>query len=304
MNTNTQTQLADVWQANRAYLVDLAFGILGDIGAAEDAVQEAFTRLAVADFDGIEDKRGWLIVVTSRICLDQVRSARSRRERPDDLSSPSADVRLTNQRPSIDPADRITLDDEVSLALLVMLQRLAPAERVAFVLHDVFQMPFDTVAQTMNRSAANCRQLARRARLKMQQGDRPDRSVIAADHQEVVQRFIEACSTGNVDGLLAILDPDASGDVDLGPADPRTGQTRHGALSVARNLVRYFAGTATLVSNPVAGGGVVLAFVDRALWGVIMLTVDDDKITEIHVLADPEKIDVLNSQLQHTAELR
>jgi RNA polymerase sigma-70 factor (ECF subfamily) len=304
MNTNAKTQLAGVWQANRAYLVDLAFGILGDIGAAEDAVQEAFTRLAVADFDGIEDKRGWLIVVTSRICLDQVRSARSRRERPDDLSSPQADVRLAGQRPSVDPADRITLDDEVSLALLVMLQRLAPAERVAFVLHDVFQMPFETVAHTMNRSAVNCRQLARRARIKMQHGEGSERSVIASDHQEVVQRFIEACSNGNVDGLLAILDPDASGAIDLGPADPRTGQTRHGALTVARNLMRYFAGTATLVSNPVAGGGVILAFVDRALSGVIMLTIDDDRITEIHVLADPEKMAILNSELQSTAELR
>jgi RNA polymerase sigma-70 factor (ECF subfamily) len=303
MNTNAHTQLAEVWQVNRAYLVDLAFGILGDIGGAEDAVQEAFTRLAVADFDGIEDKRGWLIVVTSRICLDQVRSARSRRERPDDLSSGFADLRLANQSPSVDPADRITLDDEVQLALLVVLQRLAPAERVAFVLHDVFQMPFDTVAQTMNRSAANCRQLARRARLKMQQGDGPDRAVASKDHQEVVQRFIEACSNGNVDGLLAILDPDATGDVDLGPADPRTGRTRHGAMSVARNLVRYLTGTASLVSNPVAGGGVILAFLDRALWGVILLTIDDAKISEIHVLADPAKIAFLNSQLQSTAEL-
>src|SRR5215469_4341739 len=118
MNTVAQTQLAEVWQANRAYLVDLAFGILTDIGAAEDAVQEAFTRLAVADFDAIEDKRGWLIVVTSRICLDQVRSARSRRERPDDLSSGFADTKLAEQAPSIDPADRVTLDDEVQLALL------------------------------------------------------------------------------------------------------------------------------------------------------------------------------------------
>jgi RNA polymerase sigma-70 factor (ECF subfamily) len=304
MNTNAQTELAGVWQANRPYLVDLAFGILGDIGAAEDAVQEAFTRLAVADFDGIDDKRGWLIVVTSRICLDQVRSARSRRERPDDLSSGIAETRLASQAPSVDPADRITLDDEVRLALLVVLQRLGPAERVAFVLHDVFQMPFETVAQTMNRSAANCRQLARRARLKMRQDDGADRAVAAGDHQEVVEQFINACSNGNVDGLLVILDPDASGDVDLGPADRRTGESRQGAANVARNLIRYFGGSATLVSNPVAGGGVILAFVERVLSAVIMLDIEEGQIGHIHVIVDPQKIGFLTSQLQATAELR
>jgi RNA polymerase sigma-70 factor (ECF subfamily) len=304
MNADTKTQLAEVWQANRPYLVDLAFGIVGDIGSAEDAVQEAFSRLAVADFDGIEDKRGWLIVVTSRICLDQVRSARSRRERPDDLSSGFADARLADQHPSVDPADRVTLDDEVRLALLVVLQRLAPAERVAFVLHDVFQLPFARVAETMNRSAANCRQLARRARLKMQQADQPDQAVAARDQQEVGQRFVEACSSGNIDGLLAILDPDASGDIDLGPADPRTGRSRHGAINVARNLIHYFSGSATLVSNPVGGGGVILAFVDRALWAVILLTVVDAQVGEVHVIADPQKIGFINAQLQSTAELR
>ena len=125
------TGFGEVRRANRPYLVNLAYRMLGDVGAAEDVVQEAFVRWSAAD--GVDDDRGWLTVVTSRLCLDQLRSAHSRREFPGDVP----------ERPGAgDPADRITLDDEVRLALLVVLQRLPPAERVAFVLHDVFGMPF------------------------------------------------------------------------------------------------------------------------------------------------------------------
>src|SRR5499427_10312190 len=151
------------WNAHRPYLVDLAFRMLGDIGAAEDVVQDAFWRLLRARPGEIEDERGWLIVVTSRLCLDQIRSARSRRERAHDpgdfeAAAPPAPSGLA------DPADQVTFDDSVHLALLVVLQRLTPAERVVFVLHDIFGMPFPVVAQTVGRTAPACRQLARRAR--------------------------------------------------------------------------------------------------------------------------------------------
>src|SRR6266702_7320756 len=132
--------ISRAYAEHRPYLVDLAFRMLGDIGAAEDIVQDAFSRLLRADFAEIEDERGWLIVVTSRLCLDQIRSARSRRERPHD----SGEIEfVTGQAPaprrdSGDPADRVTLDDSVRLALLVVLQRLSPAERVVLVLHDIF----------------------------------------------------------------------------------------------------------------------------------------------------------------------
>lgn len=160
-------KIIQAYADHRPYLVDLAFRMLDDVfGAAEDVVQDAFSRLMSADFGQIEDERGWLIVVTSRLCLDQIRSARSRRERAHDSSeiefiAPPARTRLA------DPADRVTFDDGVRLALLVMLQRLSPAERVVFVLHDIFQMPFDTVAETVGRAAPSCRQLAARARHKL-----------------------------------------------------------------------------------------------------------------------------------------
>src|SRR5258708_8699477 len=162
-------KISQAYADHRPYLVDLAFRMLGDIGGAEDVVQDAFSRLMRADLGEIEDERGWLIVVTSRLCLDQIRSARSRRERAHDaiaieFVAPPAEPALA------DPADRVTFDDGVRLALLVVLQRLSPAERVAFVLHDIFRLPFDEVAETVGRSTPACRQLARRARQKIAAG--------------------------------------------------------------------------------------------------------------------------------------
>src|SRR5215467_5414454 len=159
-------QFAVAWKENRTYLIDLAFRMLGDIGAAEDIVQEAFSRLISAGPGQIEDERGWLIVVTSRLCLDQIRSARSRRERVHDSGVIETIPRIA-ATVSADPADRVTLDDSVRLALLVVLQRLSPAERVVFVLHDIFQVPFDAVAEATGRTVPACRQLAARARRKI-----------------------------------------------------------------------------------------------------------------------------------------
>jgi RNA polymerase sigma-70 factor (ECF subfamily) len=176
-------KISQAYAGHRLYLVDLAFRMLGDIGAAEDVVQDAFSRLIRADLGEIEDERGWLIVVTSRLSLDQIRSARSRRERAHDATEieyivPPAQAALA------DPADRVTFDDGVRLALLAVLQRLSPSERVVFVLHDIFQMPFDTVAETVGRTASSCRQLARRARQKItasQDGTRFD--IASAEHR-------------------------------------------------------------------------------------------------------------------------
>jgi RNA polymerase sigma-70 factor, ECF subfamily len=293
----TEAQFSQAWSANRPYLVNLAFGMLGDIGSAEDAVQEAFARLANADFNRIEDERGWLIVVTSRICLDQIHSARARRERAHDTSTIEFAGPPTAPATSVDPADRVTLDDEINLALLVVLDRLNPAERVVFVLHDIFQTPFGTIADTVGRPAASCRQLARRARMKIRsEGGRAGVQVDVAEQRMVTEQFIRACSDGDLAGLIQILDPDVSGDVDLGVSDERTGRVVHGSRSVARNLSLYF-GSTTLVCNPVGGQSVVLAFAEQRLYGVILLTLDHGLIKKVHVIADPAKIDLLDSQL-------
>ena len=216
--TTGDTRYTDAWRANHSYLVDLAFGMVGNIATAEDAVQEAFTRLARTDLDEIEEVRGWLIVVTTRICLDHIRAASSRsssRSRPRPWSPPllpgraGRRVRSRGRNRALvgsgttppDPADRVTLDDEVRLALLVVLQRLTPIERVVFVLHDIFRTPFDAVAAMVGRPAATCRQLARRARIKVQAGDggrRGSAPVDRAEHQEVAEQFIRACANGDL----------------------------------------------------------------------------------------------------------
>jgi RNA polymerase sigma-70 factor, ECF subfamily len=285
----TEQQINEAWTAHRSYLIDLAFRMLSDIGRAEDVVQEAFTRLSQSDVDAIVDQRGWLIVVTSRLCLDQIGSARARREYPASVYD------LDNQasQAGVDPADRVTLDDSVRLALLVVLERLTPAERVAYVLHDVFQIPFESISETVGRPPATCRQLARRARQKLESSDGPARmDVTAAEHHQVTERFIAACADGSFEQLMAVLDPDVSGGVDIRPGLIVTGASR-----VANNILTYWGGRPRLVSLPTGGQPGVLAFVDRRLAAILLLTIKDDRITKIHVHADPAKLTFLRGQL-------
>jgi RNA polymerase sigma-70 factor (ECF subfamily) len=295
-----EERVAEAWRSNHAHLTNLAFGILGTLDGAEDAVQEAFARLVAADVDGIADDRGWLTVVTSRICFDKVRSAPRRRE------FASEDTTLeTSSNPLVSPGagnplDRITLDDEVRLALLVMMQRLSPAERVVFILHDVFQTPFDTIAQTVGRPAPSCRQLARRARLKLEEGGFAPPDSVDPEHQLVTQAFIDACSGGNVNDLLQLLDPEVAGDVDLGPGDPMTGSINRGSRNVSASFLRYF-GNSIMVEVPGQREPVLLAFEGRRLAGIISLEIRNGRVKEIHVLADRRRLALLETQLDVTA---
>jgi RNA polymerase sigma-70 factor, ECF subfamily len=295
-----EARVSEAWRSNHAHLTNLAFGILGDLDAAEDAVQEAFARLVATDVDGIVDDRGWLTVVTSRICFDKVRSAPRRREfaYEDTTLETMSDPLLS---PAIgNPLDRITLDDEVRLALLVMLRRLSPAERVVFILHDVFQTPFDTIAETVGRPASTCRQLARRARLKLEDGGIVPSDSVNPEDQLVTQAFIDACSGGNVNDLLKLLDPEVAGDVDLGPGDPMTGSINRGSQNVSVSFLHYFGGS-TLVEVPAQREPLLLAFDGRRLAGVISLEIRDGRVKEIHVLADPSRLALLETQLDVTA---
>lgn len=281
----TNARVDDAWAAHRPNLISLAFRMLGDIGEAEDVVQEAFTRLLSAEPDDIEDARGWLTVVTSRLCLDQIRSARHRLQRPDDLATLAATVPGTGAAYT-DPADRVTLDDSVRLALTVVLDRLTPAERVVFVLHDIFQIPFEDVAETVGRTAPACRQLARRARAKIDQTAR--RSAIglgSAEHRLVTERFIAASATGDLAGLLEVLDPAVAGWVDL-----IAGRVVVGAEEVAANIVRFWSGKARLVAVTTGPSPVLLGFLDRRLRAVLELVMSGGRIVEIHVITAPSAL--------------
>jgi RNA polymerase sigma-70 factor (ECF subfamily) len=278
-------QVDEAWRLHRPYLINLGYQILGDVGEAEDVVQEAFLRLSRTDRGEIDDARGWLTVVTSRLCLDQIRSARARYEQPhrDDQRPLPADAGV------VDPADRVTLDDEIRTALLEVLRRLSPGERVAFVLHDVFGVPFDTIAETVGRPAGTCRQLARRARAKFTEArvrPHPSTEVSPTEHQVVTEKFITACSNGDIAGLTAVLDPTVWG-IGTVLADPMPPpQVNHGPVAVATNLLRYLGPGATLVGGP-AGRPVLLAFTDRRLFAVVVLTVRGNLITKIEATADP-----------------
>ncbi|BBZ42163.1 RNA polymerase sigma factor SigI [Mycobacterium conspicuum] len=275
-------QISEAWRRHRPYLINLGYQILGDVGDAEDVAQEAFLRLSRTEPDEIDDVRGWLTVVTSRLCLDQVRSARARYERPTDTGQQA----LIDESPRADPADRVTLDDEVRAALLEVLRRLSPGERVAFVLHDVFGVPFDTIADTVGRPVGTCRQLARRARAKFTGAQPKLIDVASSEHQLVTEKFITACANGDIAALTAVLDPTVwgVGTVLADPAPPP--QVNHGPHNVATNLLRYLGPGATLVTGP-AGQPTVLAFADGRLFAAIVLTIRGALITKIEAVADP-----------------
>ncbi|KAA1249224.1 RNA polymerase sigma factor SigI [Mycobacterium simiae] len=285
-----QVQVGDAWRAHRAFLVDLAFRMLGDVGIAEDVVQEAFFRLLQAQVGNIIDERGWLITVTSRLCLDHIKSASSRRERSHDMADyPYVDYRSS----SVDPADRVTLDDQVRLALLVMLERLTPAERVVFVLHDIFRVPYDTIARTVGRQVPSCRQLAHRARRKIHESRFNAPGVEPAQHRNVTSAFIEACATGDLEALLELLDPEVAGEIDA-----RAGVVVVGADRVGPVILHFWGRPETvLVAQPMCGQPVVLAFVNRNLVGVLALSIADGKITKIHVSVQPSTLRPLRAEL-------
>ncbi len=323
-------RLDAAWRDDRRYVLDIALRMLGDLGNAEDAVQEAFTRLFRSDIDEIDNVRAWLVTVVSRVCLDQLRSARRKPQAPFDpgggpepTSSATGEAApVTTLGLGVDPADRVTLDDRVRLALQVMLQRLSPAERTAFVLHDVFQVSFDDIAGIVGRSSAACRQLASRARRQIRT-DGPGRfSVESAEQRAVTERFIAACTTGNLDALLAVLDPHVSAEGDnalalaralyrgwrryalavAAPALGRGGRPRRivGRKQVARGAMRYLGprlGT-TLVSVPTPGDPSVLALLDGRAVALITLTIRDGRVAHAHAVADPAKLAPVTAALR------
>jgi RNA polymerase sigma-70 factor (ECF subfamily) len=281
--SNSALAIAEAWRHHRPYLVNLAYQLLGDVGEAEDVAQEAFLRLSRTDVGTIDDVRAWLTVVAGRLCLDQVRSARARYERPDDIDSNAVAV---NQPARPNPADRVTLDDEVRTALLEVLRRLSPGERVSFVLHDVFAVPFDAIAETVGRPVGTCRQLARRARTKFALAQPKPGEVSTAEHQLVTEKFITACANGDLQALVEVLDPTVwgVGTVLADPAPPP--QINHGPHDVAVNLLRYLGPGATVVCGP-AGQPVLLAFAEQRLFAVIVLTIGEQLVTKIEATADP-----------------
>jgi RNA polymerase sigma-70 factor (ECF subfamily) len=288
--TRDDDPIGEAWRDNRRYLLDVAYRMLGRITDAEDVVQEAFARLVREGLDDIQDVRGWLVVVVSRLCLDQLRSARSRREAYVGPWLPEPVIQPEDQ--GLDPAERVTLDDSVRMAMLVVLERLTPAERAAFVLHDVFQFSFEDVATIVGRSPEACRQLASRGRRRIQEETGPARfDVDPTELSRIAGRFIAASTEGDLAALEDVLDPNVVGWTDSGgitgaPRQPVTGRERVAALFL--RFVRDF--RVTLVPVPVNGEPGAIALQDGRLLAVIAFETREKLISRIHSIANPEKL--------------
>ncbi|MBB2913192.1 RNA polymerase sigma-70 factor (ECF subfamily) [Streptosporangium becharense] len=283
---NSDEDLAAEFGTIRPRLVGVAYGLLGSLDEAEDVVQDAWFRLGRADRSAIEDVTGWLVVTVSRLALDVLRSARVRRE---EYVGPWLPEPVVTDG---DPADRVTLDESMSLAMLVVLESLSPAERTSFVLHDVFGLSFGEVARAVGRTPAACRQLAARARRHVA-ARAPRFEVDAAEHRRVVEAFARASQGRDIDALLALLDPEVVLRSDGGGVVRAARRPIHGAARVARFLVgvaeRYGAGRrlAPVTVNGLAG---LLWSWNGEVGGVYGLTVSDGRITEIDIVMNPEKL--------------
>jgi RNA polymerase sigma-70 factor, ECF subfamily len=276
--------LAGQFETHRDHLQRVAYRMLGSTGEADDAVQEAWLRLSRSEPAGIENLGGWLTTVVARVCLDTLRSRRSRREEP--LEGEPQPV--AGHERSADPERAAELADSVGLALLVVLEALAPAERVAFVLHDMFDLPFEEIAPIVGRSPAAARQLASRARRRVRGGKT---SSDVASQRRVVDAFLAAARSGDIAGLLAVLDPDVVLRADR--TAQRLGDVAElrGAEIVANN----FKGKAQAARPALVGGalGVVVAPQGRLLL-VLNVTFAGDRIAAIEVVADRDRLGALD----------
>jgi RNA polymerase sigma-70 factor (ECF subfamily) len=277
--------LAERFEENRGHLRAVAYRMLGSLPEAEDAVQDAWLRVSRADTSQVENLRAWLTTVVARVSLNALRSRASRREEPLEAHVPDPIVSLEDEGA---PESEAVLADSVGLALLVVLETLAPAERLAFVLHDMFGMPFDEIAPMVDRSPDAARQLASRARRRVRGAPAPDADLPA--QRRVVDAFFAAAREGDIEGLVAVLDPDVVLRSDGGASRPSTTVLLRGARTIAERAVTY-AGLAPHVRPALVNGaaGVVVAPGGRP-FAVMAFTVRGGRIVEIEALTDPERL--------------
>jgi RNA polymerase sigma factor (sigma-70 family) len=276
--------LAERFEEHRTHLRAVAYRMLGSLSEADDAVQEAWLRLSRTDTGKVENLGGWLTTVVARVSLNMLRSRNVRREEPLGVHMPDP---IVDRADGTDPEHEALLADSVGLALLVVLETLSPAERLAFVLHDIFAVPFDEIAPIVDRSPEAARQLASRARRRIQS----ENTVPDADldtQREVVEAFLAAARDGDFDRLVAVLDPDVVLRADLGPE----GGSREvrGARAVAGQALFYT--RLGLDMRPVLINGVagMVSFLDGAPFSIGAVTVRGGKIVEMDILADPERL--------------
>ena len=288
-----QEWLAARFEENRAHLKSVAYRMLGSVSEADDAVQDAWIRLSRSGAEGIDNLTGWLTTVVARVCLNLLRSRHLGEERT--LQAAMPDPMVTGEGFG-EPEREALLADSVGLALLVVLDTLAPAERLAFVLHDMFDVPFDEIAQMLDRSPAATRQLASRARRQVQGASVPQPDVDLPRQREVVDAFFAAARRNDFDSLVAVLDPEVVLRADRGAVSGGP-QVLEGPAAVA-NQARLFANPRAVLHPVLVNGaaGVVVTIDGRAI-SVMSFTVAGGRIVEIDAVADPERAQRLAGSL-------
>ncbi|MEU8297107.1 RNA polymerase sigma factor SigJ [Micromonospora sp. NPDC048909] len=283
---NESDWLTERFEEHRSRLRAVAYRMLGSVAEADDAVQEAWLRVSRAETGDVVNLGAWLTTVTARICLNVLRSREHRREEPLDVRVPDP---IVSPESGVDPEQEALLADSVGLALLVVLETLTPAERLAFVLHDMFAVPFEEIAPMVARSPAAARQLASRARRRVQ-GQAPVPDPDLTRQRDVVDAFFAASRHGDFDALVAVLHPDVVLRADGGAGPARQTVTIHGARQVAAQAV-MFTRLAPFVRPALVNGaaGVVVTANGRPL-SIMGFTVADGRIVAIDVLSDPERL--------------
>jgi RNA polymerase sigma-70 factor (ECF subfamily) len=283
--------LAQRFETHRPHLRAVAYRMLGSFTEADDAVQDAWLRLSRSDTSDVENLGGWLTTVVARLCLDMLRSRNARREDPMGVHLPDPVVSIASDGASAenDPEHEAFLADSVGLAMLVVLETLSPAERLAFVLHDTFGMPFEQIGPIVGRSPVAARQLASRARRRVRTAPTSAHVPLARQH-EVVDAFLAAARAGDFAELLGVLDPDVVVRTDAGALRERVATAVHGSRAVAEQALNFRAlagGARRAVVNGAAG---LLVYADDRLFAVLGMTIRGDRIAEIDILLDPERL--------------
>jgi RNA polymerase sigma factor (sigma-70 family) len=286
MTEEDRDWLAERFEEHRPHLRAVGYRMLGSVTEADDAVQEAWLRLSRSDAREIENLGGWLTTVVARVCLNMLQSRKARREEPLGVHVPDP---IVSDDAETDPERQALLADSVGLALLVVLDTLEPAERLAFVLHDMFAVPFEEIATIVGRSPAAARQLASRARRRVQ-GRAPAPDPDLGRQREVVDAFLAAVREGDFEALIEVLDPDVVLRADSGPVPPPASQELHGARAVAE-LALAFSQVAQFSRPALVNGTAGLVTAPRPdLVSVMGFTITDGKIVEIDILADPARL--------------
>jgi len=278
---------AEEFEQHREHLRAVAYRMLGSLSEADDAVQESWLRLNRAGTDGVENMAGWLTTVVARVCLDMLRARRARRE---DYAGSWLPEPVVRADPAGGPEDEAVLADSVAVALLVVLETLTPPERLAFVLHDMFGVPFEEIAPMVERTPTAARQLASRARRRVR-GATPKQDPDLAEQRRVVDAFLAASRAGDFDALVAVLDPDVVFRIDAGGVGPRARPPEVGAEEVARRVLKSGRPFAGLGRPAIVNGaaGVVVVSHGKPL-AVVAFTVARGRIAEIDVVIDPAKL--------------